>query len=57
MAAPWLNHLAEPDVLPWKAHVAQEGKRNVIRAVLVAVGALLTIAGAVFALQGFGVLG
>ena len=28
-----------------------------IRAVLVAFGALLTIAGAVFALQGFGVLG
>ena len=28
-----------------------------IRAVLVALGALLTIAGAVFALQGFGVLG
>jgi hypothetical protein len=37
--------------------VAQEGKRNVVRAMLLAFGALLTIAGAVFALQGFGVLG
>jgi hypothetical protein len=33
------------------------GRRNVLRGILIAAGALLAIAGTVFALQGFGVLG
>lgn len=35
----------------------ERGRRNVLRGMLITVGALLAIAGTVFALQGFGVLG
>jgi hypothetical protein len=41
----------------WRRHPTPKVVANVIRGLLVAVGALLAIAGTVFALQGFGALG